>query len=157
MKTNIITAVCSATLLLNLTACGGGGGDGSSAAAPAAVTQTTVAPEPVVVQAPVIESTSDLDVSDAFTFQAKPSEVSLQVNTDTRFDYVTVCSLVNATTVNVNDCMLRAPLVDGVLATTFSITGGTQALGAVLWDYDDLTNRPEFLWSSADGVNFSIN
>ena len=155
MNTRLFTASLGITLMVTLTACGGGGGE-ETAIAPAAP-QAPEATEAPVLETPVISTTSDLKVSDQFTFQADAPLLALTINVDTKYGYVTLCSLLSDNSINLSNCILRAPLSDGKLVQQVAITSGTQSLGAVLWDYNALDDRPEFIWSISDGLNFIIN
>lgn len=152
---NTMHKTLSVLSILTLVACGGGGdagGESSSAPAPAP------SPTPAVEQ-PQAVTTADLVVDANFTLNTF-SEHTLDVDVSNRLNgrmFINVCELVDEVSeqLNYQSCLLTAPLKDGRLSISLTVSNSVDALGAEIVFPDNLDAHEIHYWTRLDLDNDS--
>lgn len=157
---NTMQKTLSVLSILTLVACGGGGdAGGESSSAPAPKPAPAPSPTPAVEQ-PQAVTTADLIVDADFTLDTF-SEHSLDVDVSSRLSgrmFINVCELVDEVSeqLNYQSYLLTAPLKDGRLSLSLTVSNSVDALGAEIVFPDNLDAHEIHYWTRLDLDNDNV-
>ena len=145
MNTVKLTVIFSAVMML--VACGGGSSGGDSDPIPVAPTPSNPPPQ----EAP---TTADLVVSSTFDL-ATYQVIEIDVDVSQRWSgklYLNVCETNGGDTplLNYKNCLLKAPLKDGKLSASFSVSYSVNQLGAEILDPQNLGMTEVTIWDAEE-------
>ena len=153
MKKFNLTIISIALFLL--AACGGGSGGSGSSPSPSPTPAPPAAPSPPPQSAPT--ETADLVVSPSFTL-ATYQMIEVNVDVSSRWNgklFLNICETTGESDprLNFNKCLLNAPLQNGKLNTSVSVSYGVNRLGAEIIDSADLDLTETHYFTKGDFSN----
>jgi len=134
-----------------LTACGGGGDEKAtptSVQATTSTTTTTTVSTDTSTTAPVSEGMVGLTIADDFNLSTKfELGIDVNLNAGDQRAYLNVCYRKGESDrADYNNCVVRAPLTQGMVETTIVMSRQDIELVAEIWFYDSSTEPLSYSW-----------
>lgn len=107
---------------------------------------------------PIEVKTEDLIASDDFVFSASTDLIFKVEISDLLYSraYINICHLNELGEINYQNCVVNAPLKNGVMQASIPLGNDVQTLSMAIWTYDADADARVSSWSRDDGMSWVV-